>query len=119
MEYEIIFWEYLEKLVQENEIIIDRPKGTNHPKYNNIIYPIDYGYIKNTKSMDNGGIDIFLGSDPHKKIDTLISTIDMVKNDSEIKILIGCTEDEKLIIYNFLNNSDFMKAIFVKRQTCT
>jgi ribosomal protein S18 acetylase RimI-like enzyme len=66
--------------------------------------------------MDNGSIDIFVGSDPSKKIDALICIIDLVKKDSEIKILMGCTKDEKIEIYNFLNNSEFMKAILVKRQ---
>jgi hypothetical protein len=32
MEYDNVFWEYLEKIVQDNEIIIDRLKGTRHPK---------------------------------------------------------------------------------------
>ena len=118
MEYDVLFWDYLDKLVQKNEIIIDRPKGTRHPKYNKMIYPVDYGFIKNTKSMDNGGIDIFVGSDKTKDIDSIICVIDLLKNDSEIKILKGCTKDEKLEIYNFLNNSEFMKAIFVKRQIC-
>jgi len=115
MEYNALFWEYLEKLVQENGIIIDRPKGTKHPKYENMVYIVDYGYIKNTKSMDNGCIDIFVGSEPNKKIDALFCIIDMVKKDSEIKILIGCTKEEKTKIYNFLNNSEYMKAILVER----
>jgi inorganic pyrophosphatase len=34
MEYDNKFWEYLNRLVKENEIIIDRPKGTKHPRYN-------------------------------------------------------------------------------------
>jgi inorganic pyrophosphatase len=38
-----------------------------------------------------------------------------LKKDSEIKVLIGCTEEEKSEIYNFLNNSKFMKAIMVRR----
>ena len=109
------FWEYLERIVKENEIVIDRPKGTAHPKYKNIVYIADYGYIKNTKSMDGGGIDVFIGSEVNKNIDAIICTIDMVKKDSEIKILIGCNEKEKLDIYNFLNNSDFFKAILINR----
>ena len=115
MEYNNGFWEYLEKVVQNNEIIIDRPKGTRHPKYNNMVYEIDYGYIKNTKSMDNGGIEIFVGSENNKKIDTIVCTIDLIKNDSEIKILKGCTEEEKIKIYDFLNNSKYMKALMVKK----
>jgi len=115
MEYNSLFWEYLDKMAHENEIIIDRPKGSKHPKYNDMVYAVDYGYIKNTQSMDNGGIDIFVGSELEKKIDALFCTIDLIKNDSEIKILMGCTKNEKIEIYNFSNNADFMKAILVKR----
>ena len=116
MEYNILFWEYLEKIVHDNDIVIDRPKGTKHPKYSNMIYTVDYGYIKNTNSMDNSGIDIFVGSNTHKNIDAIICTIDVQKNDSEIKVLIGCTEDEKIEVHNFLNDSEFMKALLIKRQ---
>ena len=114
MEYNALFWEYLDKLVNENEIIIDRPIGTKHPKYEDMVYIVDYGYIKNTKSMDNNEIDVFVGSDPNKIIDSIICTIDLLKKDSEIKILIGCTEEEKSKIYNFINNSEHMKGILIK-----
>jgi len=117
MENNPAFWTYLDKLISENEIIIDRPKGTRHPKYQDIVYCADYGYIKGTSSMDNSGIDVFAGTEPGQKIDSIICTIDLLKKDSEIKILIGCTDMEKMEIYNFLNNSDFMKAILINRQT--
>jgi hypothetical protein len=39
-------WEYLERIVNENGIIIDRPKGTRHPEYNKMVYMVDYDYIK-------------------------------------------------------------------------
>lgn len=81
-----------------------------------MVYEIDYGYIKNTKSMDGGGIDVFMGTENIKKIDTIVCIIDLLKKDSEIKILIGCTEEEKIKVYNFLNNSKYMKAIMVKRE---
>lgn len=46
------FWESLDKLVASSEIVIDRPKGTSHPNYPEFIYRIDYGYLKDTSSMD-------------------------------------------------------------------
>ena len=39
-----------------------------------------------------------------------------IKKNSEIKILIGCTGEEESEIYNFMNNSEYMKAILVKRE---
>ena len=42
----------MNELVCNSEIIIDRPKGTAHPRYPNFIYKVDYEYLKNTSSMD-------------------------------------------------------------------
>lgn len=109
------FWQMLDKLVGDSKIIIDRPKGSRHPKYPEMIYEVDYGYLKNTTSMDGGGIDIWRGSDEKQEIDSIICIVDLLKRDSEIKILIGCTENEKEIIYKFHNDSENMKGIFVSR----
>ena len=38
------FWQYLERLVAGSRVIIDRPKGSRHPQFPNIVYPLDYGY---------------------------------------------------------------------------
>lgn len=88
------FWEMLDFLVNDSEIVIDRPKGTAHPKYPDWIYKVDYGYLKNTSSMDGEGIDVWVGSGK-RQIDAIMCIVDQVKKDSEIKILIGCTEEEK------------------------
>ena len=37
MQYNIEFWNALDELVNNSEIIIDRPKGTVHPKYPDFI----------------------------------------------------------------------------------
>lgn len=42
-------------------------------------------------------------------------TVDLTKKDSEIKILIGCTEQEKEKIYHTHNDSEYMKGILIRR----
>ena len=42
-------------------------------------------------------------------------TVDWMKRDSEIKILIGCTEEEKEIVYKTHNETEFMKGILIRR----
>lgn len=37
---DIEFWNALDTLVQQSDIIIDRPKGTAHPKYPDFIYNV-------------------------------------------------------------------------------
>lgn len=108
------FWNMLDSLVANSEIVIDRPKGTAHPKYPNFIYKVDYGYLKNTSSMDDTGIDVWIGS-AKKQIDAIMCTVDSMKRDSEIKILIGCTEEEKQLIYQTHNETQYMKGIMIRR----
>ena len=108
------FWEGIDRLVEQSEIIIDRPKGSAHPRYPDYIYPLDYGYLKDTSSMDGGGIDVWVGSG-ERKLDAIVCTVDLLKKDSEIKILIGCTEEEKTIVYETHNESAYMKGILIRR----
>lgn len=115
MRYSLEFWQALDKLVSNSKIVIDRPKGTKHPKYPDILYEVDYGYLKDTTSMDGDGIDVWKGSDVKQEIDAIICVVDLLKKDSEIKILIGCTEIEKEKIYRLHNNSENMKAMLIRR----
>ncbi len=108
------FWNAIDELVNHSEIVIDRPKGSAHPKYPNFIYQVDYGYLKDTSSMDGAEIDVWVGSG-ETKIDAIMCTVDLMKNDSEIKILIGCTEEEKAIVYKTHNETEFMKGILIRR----
>ena len=109
------FWRMLEGLVNSSEIIIDRPKGSAHPRFPQLIYPVDYGYLKGSSSMDGEGIDVWLGSDERRQIDAIVCTVDKMKRDSEIKILVGCTEEEKRLIYETHNNSEYMKGLLIRR----
>ena len=113
-QYNKEFWDTLDELVNNSEIIIDRPKGSAHPKYPDFIYRVDYGYLTNTSSMDGAGIDVWVGSG-ERKIDAVMCIVDLQKKDSEIKILIGCTEEEKSIVYETHNKTPFMKGILIRR----
>lgn len=108
------FWQALDRLLESSEIVIDRPKGSAHPRYPDIIYPVDYGYLKGTSSMDGEGIDIWVGT-AEKRIGAVICTVDLMKKDSEIKLLIGCTAEEKEIVYKFHNASQYMKGVMILR----
>jgi len=65
--------------------------------------------------MDGGGIDLWQGSDPAQNLDAIICTVDLIKRDSEVKLLIGCTEEEKALVYKAHNKTESMKGILVRR----
>lgn len=113
-DYNEDFWKALDELVSNSEIVIDRPRGSAHPRFPNFIYKVDYGYLKDTTSMDGGGIDVWVGSG-EKKIDAIMCIVDLRKKDSEIKILVGCTEEEKLEIYKTHNETQYMKGVLIRR----
>ena len=108
------FWNALDELVSNSEIVIDRPRGSAHPRFPNFIYKVDYGYLKDTASMDGAGIDVWVGSG-EKKIDAIMCIVDLRKKDSEIKILVGCTEEEKLEVYKTHNETQYMKGVLIRR----
>lgn len=108
------FWAHLDKLVKDHEIIVDRPKNTAHPRFPGFIYPVDYGYLNETTTVDGGGIDIFIGAAKSVGVDAIICVVDLNKNDAEIKILYNCTEEEKELIFSVMN--DKMRGIMIRRE---
>lgn len=108
------FWQALDTLVATSELIIDRPRSSTHPRYAGFIYPLDYGYLKETSSADKDGIDIWIGSLPEKTVVAIVASIDLVKRDSEIKILLGCTDEEKKQLLALHNNGQ-QSAILIER----
>jgi inorganic pyrophosphatase len=108
MEPETAFWQGVTELLITNSLIIDRPKGSSHPRYPQMIYPLDYGYLENTTSADGGGIDVWLGSlsrltnnEDAKTLTGILCTFDTLKRDAEIKLLIGCSETDIQVIRDF------------------
>ena len=62
------FWDLAGELVGSSEVVIDRPRGSAHPKWGHIVYPLDYGYLARTTAMDGGGIDVWVGSLAERRI---------------------------------------------------
>ena len=88
------FWDKLDRLVADGTIRIDRPAGSAHPRYPSFIYPLDYGYLEGTGSSDGNDLDVWIGSLPGRAVTAVLCTVDLVKRDAEVKILLGCTPDE-------------------------
>ena len=108
MKLDTSFWQAMTELLTTTTIIIDRPKGSFHPRYGKVSYPLDYGYLENTTASDGGGIDVWLGSlnsvmnkKSTKTLTGILCTFDRLKRDAEIKLLIGCTEEDIQIIQEF------------------
>ncbi len=45
------FWHAMDQLVSSTKIVIDRPRGSAHPKFKDFIYPVNYGYLEGTSLL--------------------------------------------------------------------
>lgn len=79
-----------------------------------MIYPLDYGHLAGTTSGDGQELDVWLGSLSTHSLDAIVCTVDLLKNDAEIKLLIGCTEADQQTILSFHNGGP-QSAILLRR----
>jgi inorganic pyrophosphatase len=108
------FWRKIDALVAACTLLIDRPRGSLHPRHL-FPYPLDYGYLQGTRSGDGEGIDVWVGSLPETGVTAVICTVDLEQRDAELKIMLGCTPAEigaALAVHNVGSQA----AILVRRK---
>ncbi|HSN75374.1 MAG TPA: inorganic pyrophosphatase [Anaerolineae bacterium] len=103
MTNDTLFWSILDQLAA-GEIVIDRPKGSVHPRQADMIYPLDYGFLVGTTAGDGDGIDVWIGSLAGRDVTGIACTADAHKRDVEIKLLLGCTTEEMAAVQHFLDS---------------
>lgn len=83
--------DYKKYLGQKMTVTIDRPLGFLHPDYTEMMYPVNYGFIENTRAGDGEEIDAYvLGVDQPLQlfIGQCIAVIHRL-DDSEDKLVVA------------------------------
>lgn len=108
-----LVWSYLGK---EIEIKIDRPIGSKHPKYIDVIYPVNYGYIPHVIGGDGEELDVYLlGVDnPVSKYFCKIIGIVHRENDVEDK-LVAAPLNMNFTIEEITNMIAFQEKYYISR----
>ena len=89
-----------EKLIKllgkEVTIYIDRPIGSKHPNHQDIIYKVNYGFIKEIVAADNEYQDAYLLgiNEPIKKIKGRVYAVVERENDVEDKLIVVVGDKE-------------------------
>jgi inorganic pyrophosphatase len=109
------FWETLDNLLASGEVVIDRPMGSSHRRFPEIVYLLDYGYLRDVSGGDGNELDVWRGSMPEERLVAVACTVDTMKKDAEVKLIIGCTEKEINIIEKF-HNSRYMSCVIIRRK---
>jgi inorganic pyrophosphatase len=103
-------WRRWESLILERGVVIDRPRGSSHPRYPEMVYPLDYGYIPGTIGGDGAEVDVFVGTASTGLCAALV-TRDAVKADTEIKLLWNLRREEVEAVRRFLNDGGMSATI--------
>ena len=116
LENNAYFWQKIDTLFLSNSFELTKKKGEAHLEFPNLIYPVDYGYLKDTLAYSKG-VKVFRGSLKKGSVQAVVVVADILKKDVEAKILVGCTESEETNILYFLNQTDLQKSVLIRRDT--
>lgn len=99
-------------LGKEVTIKIDRPMGSRHPKWG-FLYPINYGFVPNTKAPDGGGVDAYVIGvfEPIESFTgKCIAIIQRLDNDDDKLVLVPLGKDytdDQIIALTEFQEKDF------------
>ncbi|MFA5052130.1 MAG: inorganic diphosphatase [Patescibacteria group bacterium] len=82
---------FREWIGREISVVIDRPAGSAHPDYPALVYPVNYGYVPNTRSdVDHEEIDAYVLG-PQKPLETFTGRVIgvIVREADEIKLIVS------------------------------
>lgn len=105
----------LDELIRRATLRIDRPRGSAHPRFPEVVYPVDYGFLEDTGGGDAEGVDVFRGSAAGAGLVGVALTADLTKRDVEVKLLLDCSEDEIELVEHFLQERLRLNAAVIRR----
>jgi inorganic pyrophosphatase len=96
-------------MISKLGVVIDRPRGDEHPRYRRWIYPLDYGFIRETVGGDGHEVDVFCGT-----AQTGLTAAFAVRHHDveEIKLLWNTSPEEVRRAYDFLAGDMSVKIIW-------
>lgn len=108
------FWQKIDTLYLSGDFKLAHKKGEKHPKNKSLVFPLDYGYVISLNGEQEESVGVYKGT-KNKKIEAVVVCADIIKKSLEVKILVGLTEEEEESLLRFLNATDVMKTIIIRR----
>lgn len=109
------FWQKIDSLLLSLEYQKVVNKNSSHPHYQSLVFPVEYGHLCDGNDKFKKVCGAFMGSLKENSCDSLIVCCDLLLTQIDVKLLIGCTDDEKKSCLTFMNDITFQKAILIER----
>lgn len=107
------FWQKVDAAYISGDYKTIYKKGTRHPNYPGLIFPVDYGHIS-TNDDKLSAMKAFKG-EYNDKIEAIVVCANLLEKDLSAIVLIGLNEEEIEAVLRFLNSTEFQKAIIFRR----
>lgn len=108
------FWQKVDTLFLSSNLKITNKKDEVHRQFSNLIYPIDHGYLLDAGEEGDQQISVYVGSQS-QTVSALIIAADILQKTLEVKMLVGCSEEEIEAVLRFLNQTDYQKTVLIRR----
>lgn len=105
----------VETLLLSSRLNLTKKRGEMHSKFKNLIYPTDYGHLSDTRSSSEEGVSVYAGSGDRNHITALVIAADILTKELDVKMLIGCTDEETDMVLRFLNQTDYQKTVLIRK----
>lgn len=115
LENNALFWQKLDTILLSSSIVIDFPKGTHHPVFTALTYPVDFAHLEDAfENTNSRRLSVYRGSGEHKVVGIVISA-DVLEKECFVTVLVGCDEKERHDVLEFMNQMECQKCIYVTR----
>ncbi|GAB4470073.1 MAG: hypothetical protein Kow0088_02560 [Anaerolineales bacterium] len=95
------FWDSLDRLLEEGEVVIDRPQGSTQGCFPNVRYPLDCGYLALPHSEAGDEMDVWKGSAPLGQLSAIVLAVDEHNLALNRSLAVGTSEAELQSIVEF------------------
>ncbi len=108
------FWQKLDTFYFSGEYEVKHKKGDHHSEYPNLVYPVEVGCLEETNG-EHEGVNVYRGSGSMYSITGLVIAVDILGKTLDVKMLVGCSEEEVEEILRFLNQTDYQKTVLIRK----
>lgn len=107
------FWQKVDAAFISGDYNKIYEKGSRHPLYPGLIFPVDYGHIT-TNDDELCAMKVFMGKG-EKKVQSVVVCANLLEKDLSAILLIGLEDNQEEEVLKFLNSTEFQKAVVFRR----
>lgn len=113
LENNAYFWQKLDSIYLSGDFKTIYKKGQRHPKYEDLVFPCDYGHVESLFGESQETLRVLKGDG--SKINAIVLRADMIEKAVEVIAVVGLEDEQTLYKLLEVLNDDTQKTILIRR----